>query len=114
MNINTETVEKGILYENTFFDPRLLALFSPNLKESDKNFLNNQILRVEIINSYNEAEFSQGSIIEYVYELNEDPSFSNLDPMIVLLRNKNSLVTNTKVYQSSSSESFDKLNFRMD
>ena len=107
MELNSETVDKGILYENTFFDPRLLALFTPELKESERNFLNNRILRVEIIESYDAAEFPKGAIIDYVYELNEDPSLSNLDPMIILLRNKNALASNPKVYQSSLSELFD-------
>ena len=108
MELNAETEDKGILYENTFFDPRLLALFTPSLKESDNNFLNNRILKVEIIKSYDAAEFSTGSIINYVYELDEDPSLSNLDPMIIFLRNKNSLASNPKVYKSSLSELFDK------
>ena len=107
MEFNTESVDKGILYENTFFDPRLLALFTPKLKESERNFLNNRILRVEIIESYDAAEFTEGAIIDYVYELNEDPSLSNLDPMIIFLRNKNALASNPKVYQSSLSELFD-------
>ena len=107
MELNTETVDKGILYENTFFDPRLLALFTPTLNESERNFLNNRILRVEIIESYDAAEFRKGAIIDYVYELNEDPLLSNLDPMIIFLRNKNTLAINPKVYQSSLSELFD-------
>jgi len=107
MQLNTESVDKGILYENTFFDPRLLALFIPTMEESEKNFLNNRILRVEIIESYDAAEFSKGAIIDYVYELNENPSLSNLDPMIIFLRNKNALASNPKVYQSSLSEPFD-------
>ena len=105
--LNKETVDRGILYENTFFDPRLLAIVAPSLEESERKFSNKKILRVEIIESYNVAEFSERGIIEYVYELNEDPLLSNIDPMIVFLRNKNSLVINPKVYQSSLSESFD-------
>ena len=108
MELNAETLDKGILYENIFFDPRLLALYTPKLKESERNFLNNRILRVEIIESYDEAEFTEGAIIDYVYELNEEPLLGNLDPMIVFLRNKNSLASNPKVYQSSLSELFDK------
>ena len=77
------------------------------MKESERNFLNNRILRVEIIESYDAAEFTEGAIIDYVYELNEDPSLSNLDPMIIFLRNKNALASNPKVYQSSLSELFD-------
>ena len=107
MELNSESVDMGILYENTFFDPRLLALLIPTLKESDKNFLNNGILRVEIIESYDVAEFPKGAIIDFVYDLNEDIILSNLDPMIIMLRNKNALASNPKVYQSSLSELFD-------
>ena len=107
MELNSETADEGILYENTFFDPRIFALFTPKLKESERNFLNNRILRVEIIESYDAAEFPEGAIMDYAYELNEDSSLSNLDPMIIFLRNKNSLVNIPKVYQSSLSELFD-------
>ena len=107
IELNAETVNRGILYENTFFDPRLLAIFTPTLKKSERNFFNNRILRVEIIESYDAEEFPKGAIFDYVYELNEDPSLSNIDPMIILLRNKNALASNPKVYQSSLSELFD-------
>ena len=109
MEIDTETLDLGILYENTFFDPRLLALFTPKFKESDRNFLNKKILRVEIIESYNLDIFYNGAKVDYVYELDDDPSLSNLDPVIIFLRNKGSTVSNPKVYQSSFSELFDEL-----
>ena len=107
IELNSETVDEGILYENTFFDPRILALFTPTLKESERNFSNNRIVRVEIIESYDAEEYSEGAFIDYVYELNEDLVMSNLDPVIIFLRNENSLVSNPKVYQSSLSELFD-------
>lgn len=107
IELNLKTSDYGILYENTFFDPRLLALFTPSLKETEMRFLNDRILRVEIIESYDEAKFSEGAMLEYVYELYEDPALSNLAPMIILYRNKNSLVAKPKVYQSSLSELFD-------
>ena len=107
MESNSETLDEGILYENTFFDPRLLALFTPKLKEYDANFSNKRILRVEIIESYEEAEFSKGSIIDYVYQLNEDSLLSNVDPVVIFLRNKDNLASNPKVYKSSLSELFD-------
>ena len=107
MELSSETADEGILYENTFFDPRILALFTPKLKESERNFLNNRMLRIEIIESYDAAEFPEGAIMDYVYELNEDSLLSNLDPVIIFLRNKNSLVNIPKVYQSSLSELFD-------
>ena len=73
IELNSETVDQGMLYENTFFDPRIFALFTPDIKESKSNFLNHRILRVEIIESYDVAEFSKGAIIDYDYELKEDP-----------------------------------------
>lgn len=107
MELNSETPDYGILYENTFFDPRLLALFTPSLKGAEKGILNDRVFRVEIIESYDETVLSEGVMLEYVYELNEDTAWSNLDPMIVFLRNENSLVAKPKVYQSSLSELFD-------
>ena len=107
MELNTETVDKGILYENTFFDTRLLALLTPMLENNKMDFLNNQILRVEVLESYDAEEFSKGAIIDYIYELDEGSWISNIDPTIIFLRNKNFLVSNPKVYQSSFSQFFD-------
>lgn len=106
--LNSESLDYGILYENTFFDPRLLALFTPSLKDNQKRFTNDKVLKVEIVESYDEAVLVEGSIFEYVYELYGDTSLTNLDPMIVFLHNEHSLVAKPKVYQSSLSEIFDK------
>ena len=107
IELNTETAEKGILYENIFFDPRILALFNPSLKNSERLFSNNRILRVEIIESYDEPKLSQGALIDFSYELNGEYSLGNLDPMVIFLRNKKSLLNKPKVYQSSMSVVFD-------
>jgi hypothetical protein len=106
---NSETLNYSILYENTFFDPRLLELLAPSLKSTDngKRFSNNPTLRVEIIESYDVAKFSGEAIVEFDYELDKDALLSNLDPMIIFLRNESALLAQPKVYQSSLSEIFD-------
>ena len=76
-------------------------------KDTEGNFLNNRILRVEIIESFDSTEFSEGAFIDYVYELDEGVLSSNLKPVIILLRNKSTSVRSFKVYQSSLSELFD-------
>ena len=107
--VNSETLNYSILYENTFFDPRLLELLAPSLKRTDngKRFSNNPTLRVEIIESYDVAKFSGEAIVEFDYELDKDALLSNLDPMIIFLRNESALLAQPKVYQSSLSEIFD-------
>ena len=107
MKLNYETPYYGIIYENTFFDPRLLALFTPSLFSLEKGFLNNRVFSVEIIESCDKTELPEGAILEYAYELNEGTVWSNLEPVIIFLRNENPLVAKPRVYQSSLSELFD-------
>ncbi len=110
IEFNPETLGNGILYENTFFDPRLLALFTPGWEKARKEFSSDQILRVEIIKSYDEVS-SEKEIFELSYDLQEEVQeevvLSNLNPMVVFFRNKNSLVSQPRIYQSSLSEIFD-------
>ena len=103
------TLDYSILYENTFFDPRLLSLFNLNKLHADgrKIFSNNRMLRVEVVESYDPALYKSGASLEFDYSLYSDAILGNLDPMIVFLRNENALVSQPKVYQTSLSELFD-------
>jgi hypothetical protein len=109
LDTDEESLDYSILYENTFFDPRLLALFSPNKMQADGEmiFSNKRTLRVEVIESYDTAVSSGGATVELDYSFDTDALLSNLDPMIVFLRNENALVAQPKVYQTSLSELFD-------
>lgn len=107
IRFNAETLDYPNFYENSFFDPRLLALFTPSLKNIEKGFSNERILKVEIVKSYDQEVFLDGGTLELSYDLIEDSVLSNLNPLIIFYRNKNTLVANPRVYQSSLSEIFD-------
>lgn len=106
IKFNPETLGDGILYENTYFDPRLLALFTPGSKDLSKEFSSDRILRVEIIKSYDEIS-SEEKTVELAYDLKKDVVLSNLNPLVIFFRNENSLVSQPRVHQSSLSEIFD-------
>ena len=103
-------LDYSILFENTFFDPRLLALFNPNKMQADgrKVFSNNRTLRVEVIESYDLALHKSGDTLEFNYTFYTDVTLGNLDPIIVFLRNEDVLVAQPKVFQASLSELFNK------
>ena len=105
--LNSENIESGILYENIFFDPRIFGLFSSGIKQNKERFMNNQLLRVEVIESYDDSEISEIEMFDYVYDLEVDFVRSNLQPIILFLRNENLLVPKPRVYKSSLSEQFD-------
>ena len=107
---NDSTLDYGLLYENTFFDPRLLELFTPIKMNiiNRKNTSHKRTLKVEVIQSYEKTLDSRGAAFVFEYAIDSDFFSSNINPMIILLRNDSSTATNPKVFQSSLSENFDR------
>ena len=109
IELNSDIIESGLLYEDTFFDPRLLDLFVIRSTNVEKTFSNDQILRVELLKGYNDTNFVEGTTIDLTYTLNNNIILNNLDPVVILLRNNDSLLSKPQIYESSLEEAFDNM-----